>query len=130
MEKAIAVPTSTIRHRPLLITGLIIAMLFAALDGTIVGTAMPRIVGELHGLGIMTWLTTAYMLTSTTVVPIAGKLADLLGPSDCLCERVGHFYGWFSALRHGERYDRAHRLPRHSRTGRRDYDADGDDCHR
>ncbi|ASS87163.1 MFS transporter [Geobacillus lituanicus] len=79
MEKAIAVPTSTIRHRPLLITGLIIAMLFAALDGTIVGTAMPRIVGELHGLGIMTWLTTAYMLTSTTVVPIAGKLADLLG---------------------------------------------------
>ncbi|AGE23771.1 putative multidrug-efflux transporter [Geobacillus sp. GHH01] len=79
MEKAIAVPTSTIRHRPLLITGLIIAMLFAALDGTIVGTAMPRIVGELRGLGVMTWLTTAYMLTSTTVVPIAGKLADLLG---------------------------------------------------
>ncbi|AMQ21778.1 MDR family MFS transporter [Geobacillus sp. JS12] len=79
MEKAVTVPAITIRHRPLLITGLIIAMLFAALDGTIVGTAMPRIVGELHGLGIMTWLTTAYMLTSTTVVPIAGKLADLLG---------------------------------------------------
>ncbi|WP_042379320.1 MDR family MFS transporter [Geobacillus kaustophilus] len=79
MEKALTVPASTIRHRPLFITGLIIAMLFAALDGTIVGTAMPRIVGELHGLGIMTWLTTAYMLTSTTVVPIAGKLADLLG---------------------------------------------------
>ncbi|AKU26465.1 MFS transporter [Geobacillus stearothermophilus] len=79
MEKAIAVPTSTIRHRSLLITGLIIAMLFAALDGTIVGTAMPRIVGELGGLGVMTWLTTAYMLTSTAVVPIAGKLADVLG---------------------------------------------------
>ncbi|WJQ00147.1 MDR family MFS transporter [Geobacillus stearothermophilus] len=79
MEKAVTVPAITIRHRPLLITGLIIAMLFAALDGTIVGTAMPRIVGELHGLGIMTWLTTAYMLTSTTVVPIAGKLADVLG---------------------------------------------------
>lgn len=63
----------------LLITGLIIAMLFAALDGTIVGTAMPRIVGELGGLGVMAWLTTAYMLSSTAVVPIAGKLADLLG---------------------------------------------------
>nr|WP_061579134.1 MDR family MFS transporter [Parageobacillus caldoxylosilyticus] len=63
----------------ILITGLIIAMLFGALDGTIVGTAMPRIVGELGGLSLMTWLTTAYMLTSTTVVPIAGKLADLLG---------------------------------------------------
>ncbi|MCL6517981.1 MAG: MFS transporter [Alicyclobacillus sp.] len=54
-------------------------MLFGALDQTIVGTAMPRIVGELGGLAYMAWLTTAYMLTSTTVVPIAGKLADLLG---------------------------------------------------
>lgn len=67
------------RHRKMLVTGLIIAMLFGALDGTIVGTAMPRIVGDLGGLDLMTWLTTAYMLTSTTVVPIAGKLADLLG---------------------------------------------------
>jgi EmrB/QacA subfamily drug resistance transporter len=70
---------SGIRHRGLLITGLIIAMLFGALDQTVVSTAMPRIVGELGGLAYMTWLTTAYMLTSTTVVPIAGKLADLLG---------------------------------------------------
>jgi len=63
----------------MLITGLLVAMLFSALEGTIVGTAMPRIVGELGGLGVMTWLTTAYMLTSTAVVPIAGKLADMLG---------------------------------------------------
>lgn len=61
-----------------LIAGLIIAMLFASLDNTIVGTAMPRIVGELGGLSLMTWLTTAYMLSSTSVVLIAGKLADLL----------------------------------------------------
>lgn len=67
------------KKRKLLLIGLVIAMLFAALDGTIVGTAMPRIVGELGGLSLMTWLTTAYMLTSTTIVPIAGKLADLLG---------------------------------------------------
>ncbi|PEQ78271.1 MDR family MFS transporter [Bacillus cereus] len=67
------------QNRKLLLIGLVIAMLFAALDGTIVGTAMPRIVGDLGGLSLMTWLTTAYMLTSTTVVPIAGKLADLLG---------------------------------------------------
>lgn len=66
-------------HRGMLIAGLVIAMLFGALDQTIVGTAMPRIVGDLGGLSLMTWLTTAYMLTSTTVVPIAGKLADLLG---------------------------------------------------
>ncbi|NGQ96616.1 MFS transporter [Brevibacillus sp. SYP-B805] len=65
--------------RGVLIAGLLIAMLFAALDNTIVGTAMPRIVGELGGLGVMTWLTTAYLLSSTAVVPIAGKLADILG---------------------------------------------------
>jgi EmrB/QacA subfamily drug resistance transporter len=65
--------------RGLLIIGLLIAMLFAALDGTIVGTAMPTIIREMGGLELMAWLTTAYMLTSTTIVPIAGKLADLLG---------------------------------------------------
>ncbi|GAA3408727.1 MDR family MFS transporter [Paenibacillus hodogayensis] len=68
-----------LQRRGLLILGLMIAMLFGALDQTIVGTAMPRIVGELGGLGLMAWLTTAYMLTSTVVVPIAGKLADLIG---------------------------------------------------
>ena len=67
------------RHRGLLITGLMVAMLFAALDNTIVGTAMPRIVGDLGGLAKMTWMTTAYMLASTTIVPVAGKLADLIG---------------------------------------------------
>lgn len=128
MEKAIAVPTSTIRHRSLLITGLIIAMLFAALDGTIVGTAMPRIVGELGGLGVMTWLTTAYMLTSTAVVPIAGKLADVLGRRIVYVSGLIIFYGRLRALRHGERYDPAHYLPRHSRNRRRHYDADGNDC--
>lgn len=40
---------------------------------------MPKIVGDLGGLSMMTWLTTAYLLTSTSIVPIAGKLADLLG---------------------------------------------------
>jgi EmrB/QacA subfamily drug resistance transporter len=65
--------------RGILIAGLIVAMLFGALDNTIVGTALPQIVGELGGIGLMTWLTTAYMLTATTVVPIAGKLADLIG---------------------------------------------------
>ncbi|GGE67736.1 MDR family MFS transporter [Priestia taiwanensis] len=76
-EQALQQPRQ--EKRGLLIAGLLIAMLFAALDGTIVSTAMPRIVGELGGLSMMAWLTTSYMLTSTAVVPIAGKLADLLG---------------------------------------------------
>nr|WP_223285102.1 MDR family MFS transporter [Paenibacillus sp. PL91] len=71
--------SETGNKRGLLIIGLLIAMLFAALDGTIVGTAMPTIIREMGGLELMAWLTTAYMLTSTTIVPIAGKLADLLG---------------------------------------------------
>ncbi|WP_236006192.1 MDR family MFS transporter [Paradesulfitobacterium ferrireducens] len=65
--------------RRVLLLGLLIAMLFASLDQTIVGTAMPRVVAELQGLDIFVWVTTAYMLSSTTVVPIAGKLADIFG---------------------------------------------------
>ncbi len=66
-------------RRNILLLGLILGMFFSSLDQTIVGTAMPRIIGELGGLDILTWVTTTYMLTSTTVVPIAGKLADLYG---------------------------------------------------
>lgn len=65
--------------RKFLLAGLFLGLFFSALDQTVVGTAMPRIIGELGGLSIMTWVTTAYMLTSTTIVPIAGKLADLYG---------------------------------------------------
>ncbi|HWR42583.1 MDR family MFS transporter [Sporomusa sp.] len=70
---------STESQRTTLVAGLLLAMFFSSLNQTVVGTAMPRIIGELGGLSIMTWVTTAYMLTSTTIVPIAGKLADLYG---------------------------------------------------
>src|SRR4051812_9043079 len=63
----------------LIITGLIIGMFFSALEQTIVGTAMPTIISELNGFTIFAWVTTAYMITSTTVVPIVGKLSDLYG---------------------------------------------------
>lgn len=67
------------QQRKILLLGLFLALFFSSLDQTVVGTAMPRIIGELGGLSIMTWVTTAYMLTSTTVVPLAGKLADVYG---------------------------------------------------
>src|SRR5690242_14376286 len=66
-------------NRSILLVGLILGMFFASLDQTVVGTAMPRIIGDLGGLDILAWVTTAYLLSSTTVVPIAGKLADLYG---------------------------------------------------
>lgn len=69
----------TKQRRKILIVGLLLGMFFASLDQTIVGTAMPRVVSDLQGLDIFVWVTTAYMLSSTTVVPIAGKLADIFG---------------------------------------------------
>jgi EmrB/QacA subfamily drug resistance transporter len=59
--------------------GTMLALLLAALDQTIVGTAIPRIVADLHGLDRLAWVTTAYLVTSTTMTPIAGKLGDLFG---------------------------------------------------
>ena len=59
--------------------GVGLALFLAALDQTIVGTALPRIVGELNGLEYFAWVATAYMVTSTTTTPIAGKLGDLFG---------------------------------------------------
>src|SRR5205823_8412904 len=59
--------------------GVMLALLLAALDQTIVGTAMPRIVAQLQGLDYYAWVTTAYLVTSTVTIPIAGKLGDLFG---------------------------------------------------
>jgi EmrB/QacA subfamily drug resistance transporter len=59
--------------------GVVAAMLMASLDGTIVGTAMPRVIAELRGFEHYTAVTTVYLLASTTVVPIVGKLSDLYG---------------------------------------------------
>ncbi|MFS8201330.1 MFS transporter [Streptomyces sp. CWNU-52B] len=58
---------------------LMLALLLAALEQMIVATALPRIVGELHGLDKMSWAITAYLLTSTVGLPVYGKLGDLYG---------------------------------------------------
>lgn len=58
---------------------LIIVFLLSALDQTIVSTAMPTIITELNGLELYAWVTTSYLLTSTVMVPIWGKLGDLYG---------------------------------------------------
>jgi EmrB/QacA subfamily drug resistance transporter len=63
----------------LVFVGLMSALLLAALDQMIVATALPKIVGELHGLDRMSWAITAYLLTSTVGLPVYGKLGDLFG---------------------------------------------------
>ncbi len=61
----------------MILTGVILAMLLSSLDQTIVATAMPTIVQELHGIEHLSWVFTAYMLGSTVTVPIYGKLSDI-----------------------------------------------------
>ncbi len=60
-------------------TGLMLVLLMAALDQTIVATALPTIVGDLGGLSHISWVVTAYLLAQTAVTPIYGKLGDLYG---------------------------------------------------
>jgi EmrB/QacA subfamily drug resistance transporter len=73
------------------LTALMIVFLLGAGDATIVTTAMPRIVAELGGLNLYAWVTTAYLLTSTVMVPIWGKLSDLHGRKRVLIVAVAIF---------------------------------------
>ncbi|HEX6325792.1 MAG TPA: MDR family MFS transporter [Jiangellaceae bacterium] len=68
-------------HRQILIVlaGLLAGMFLAALDMSIVGTALPRIVSDLGGLNHLSWVVTAYLLTSTSSTPLWGKISDLYG---------------------------------------------------
>ena len=77
--------TSEIASQPavpsirLLFSALLLVMLLSALDQTIVSTALPTIVGELGGLDKLSWVVTAYILSSTIAVPLYGKFGDLFG---------------------------------------------------
>ena len=56
-----------------------LGMLIAAMESTVISTAMPTVIGDLRGIHLYSWVFSAYLLTSTTTVPIYGKLADLFG---------------------------------------------------
>ncbi|WP_260867467.1 MFS transporter [Streptomyces sp. SAJ15] len=75
---AAPVPLSRARVR-MVFFGLMLTLLLSALDQTIVATALPKIVGELHGLDDMSWAVTSYLLASTVVLPVYGKLGDVMG---------------------------------------------------
>jgi EmrB/QacA subfamily drug resistance transporter len=69
-------------------SGLVLVMLLAALDSTIVSTALPTIVGDLGGLERLAWVVTAYLLAQTVVTPVYGKLGDLYGRKSVLQSAV------------------------------------------
>jgi EmrB/QacA subfamily drug resistance transporter len=72
-------------------SGAMLGLLLAALDQTIVATALPRIVADLHGLDHLSWVVTAYLVTSTVTVPLYGKLSDLYGRKRLFIVSIGLF---------------------------------------
>src|ERR1700744_3978389 len=69
----------THRETIIIIAGLMLGMFLSALDQTIVATALPRISSDLQGVGHLSWVVSAYLLTSTAATPIYGKMSDLYG---------------------------------------------------
>ena len=67
------------RTKIIIMAGVLLGLFLSALDQTIVSTAMPRIVSDLNGLDLLAWVSTAYLLTNTAMVPIYGKLSDIYG---------------------------------------------------
>src|SRR5258707_13499025 len=63
----------------IVLPGLLMTMLLAMLDQLVVGTALPRIVGDLGGVSHLSWVVTAYIVTSTITTPFYGKLGDMYG---------------------------------------------------
>ena len=74
-----------------IIVAIMLALFLGALDQTIVGTALPRIITELNGANLYTWVVTIYLLASTVTVPIYGKLSDMYGRKPLLLAGVGLF---------------------------------------
>src|SRR5436305_12897577 len=85
--------TISLDHREILsiILGLLLAMLLAALDQTIVATAMTTIEQDLHDIEHLPWIVTAYLLPSTAVTPLYGKLSDIHGRRPVLLAAISTF---------------------------------------
>ena len=79
------------RQRWLLLGSLMVTLFIGALDQTVVSTALPKIVADLEGFTLISWLFTSYLLTSTVVVPLVGKLGDLYGRKYFLMAGVAIF---------------------------------------
>src|SRR5256712_5730914 len=81
LEQTQSGPTQTTDQRRvwIIFIGLILALLIASLDQTIVATALPTIVSDLGGLSQLSWVVTGYLLASTVSTPLWGKLGDLYG---------------------------------------------------
>src|SRR5699024_7394094 len=75
----------------LLFAGLMVTMLLASLNQTVLATALPTMVGELHGVDQMTWVISGYILASTIMMPIYGRISDQLGRKPVLISAIAVF---------------------------------------
>lgn len=91
--------------RPLTVVALLLGLFLAAMEMTVVSTAMPTVVAELGGLPLYAWAFAAYMLATTVTVPIWGKLADLRGRKPVLLAGIGLFL--FGSLACGQAHSMA-----------------------
>lgn len=80
-----------IYHRPLILAGLILATFLTAMEATVVSTAMPTIIGDLHGLNLYAWVFSAYLLSSTATVPLYGRLNDMVGRKPVMISGISIF---------------------------------------
>jgi EmrB/QacA subfamily drug resistance transporter len=80
-------------HRPLTVVALLLGLFLAAMEMTVVSTAMPTAVGDLGGIHLYAWVFAAYMLTATVTLPIYGKLADLYGRKPVMLAGIALFLG-------------------------------------
>jgi EmrB/QacA subfamily drug resistance transporter len=78
-------------HRPLTVAALLLSLFMAAMEMTVVSTAMPTVIGDLGGIERYAWVFTAYMLAATITVPLYGKLADLYGRKPVLLFGIALF---------------------------------------
>ena len=104
-------PAAHGRRLGLIFSGLMLVLLLAALDSTIVATALPTIVGDLGGLERLSWVTSAYLLAQTAVTPLYGKLGDQLGRKRVLQSAIVLFLVGSGLCGQAGIDDRADRVP-------------------
>ena len=116
--------TGLSRRRVLVIIGaLMLGMFLAALDQTIVSTALPTIVADLHGASHLSWVVVAYLLAATVSTPLWGKLGDQYGRKGFFQAAIIIFLDRLDLLGPQPQHDRAHRFPGGAGSGR--WRADG-----
>src|SRR5215470_2613268 len=86
-------PSFSQREITAILTGLMLAMLLASLDQTIIATALTAMARDLNGWALMPWVVAGYLVTSTVTTPIYGRLSDLYGRRPVLLIAIGLFAG-------------------------------------